>query len=458
MKDKLFRRQLNSVRMGLTGMLLPLALSSTAQTQPSWNPPPVVSTARYESPAQPRAYQVSLDQQRVLPPAQGFDVRTFEAMAEELTYGHRVPGLAMAIVQNGRVLSARGYGVTDVVNPQSVDSHTVFRLASLSKAFAGTMAGLLVADGTLRWDSKVSDYVPGFQLNDPWATRRVTVADLLSHRVGLKSYNAFDRDIEANAEYYQVAQKLSSAPLTCSPGQCYAYQNVAFSLISDVVFASSGSFYEQAVERRLFKPLGMNDASMGLAGIQGSASWARPHVRSRNGWVSLTPKPTYYRLAPAAGVNASASDMAQWLLAQTGHRPDVLSAPLLATLHAPIIATPSEMRAGWRRERIHSASYALGWRVFDYAGQKVVFHAGAVQGYRGLVAMVPERDLGVAILWNSDSSVPSGLLPTILDKALGLPLQPWLDSPLVDDLLMAESTTPVNDSGRSATRANASPN
>jgi beta-lactamase class C len=458
MKDKLFRRQLNSVRMGLTGMLLPLALSSTAQTQTSWNPPPVVSTARYESPAQPRAYQVSLDQQRVLPPAQGFDVRTFEAMAEELTYGHRVPGLAMAIVQNGRVLSARGYGVTDVVNPQSVDSHTVFRLASLSKAFAGTMAGLLVADGTLRWDSKVSDYMPGFQLNDPWATRRVTVADLLSHRVGLKSYNAFDRDIEANAEYYQVAQKLSSAPLTCSPGQCYAYQNVAFSLISDVVFASSGSFYEQAVERRLFKPLGMNDASMGLAGIQGSASWARPHVRSRNGWVSLTPKPTYYRLAPAAGVNASASDMAQWLLAQTGHRPDVLSAPLLATLHAPIIATPSEMRAGWRRERIHSASYALGWRVFDYAGQKVVFHAGAVQGYRGLVAMVPERDLGVAILWNSDSSVPSGLLPTILDKALGLPLQPWLDSPLVDDLLMAESTTPVNDSGRSATRANASPN
>lgn len=458
MKDKLFRRQLNSVRMGLTGMLLPLALSSTAQTQTSWNPPPVASTARYESPAQPRAYQLSLDQQRVLPPAQGFDVRTFEAMAEELTYGHRVPGLAMAIVQNGRVLSARGYGVTDVVNPQSVDSHTVFRLASLSKAFAGTMAGLLVADGTLRWDSKVSDYVPGFQLNDPWATRRVTVADLLSHRVGLKSYNAFDRDIEANAEYYQVAQKLSSAPLTCSPGQCYAYQNVAFSLISDVVFASSGSFYEQAVERRLFKPLGMNDASMGLAGIQGSASWARPHVRSRNGWVSLSPKPTYYRLAPAAGVNASASDMAQWLLAQTGHRPDVLSAPLLATLQAPIIATPSEMRAGWRRERIHSASYALGWRVFDYAGQKVVFHAGAVQGYRGLVAMVPERDLGVAILWNSDSSVPSGLLPTILDKALGLPLQPWLDSPLADDLLMAESTTPVNDSGRSATRANASPN
>ncbi|NEL41069.1 MAG: beta-lactamase family protein, partial [Xanthomonas perforans] len=163
---------------------------------------------------------------------------------------------------------------------------------------------------------------------------------------------------------------------------CYAYQNVAFSLVGDVVFAASGSFYEQSVERRIFKPLGMNDASMGLAGIQASPRWARPHVRSRNGWVSLTPKPTYYRLAPAAGVNASASDMAQWLLAHTGHRTDVLPAPLLATLHAPLISTPGEMRSGWRHERVDAASYALGWRVFDYAGHQVVFHAGAVQGYR----------------------------------------------------------------------------
>jgi beta-lactamase class C len=132
--------------------------------------------------------------------------------------------------------------------------------------------------------------------------------------------------------------------------------------------------------------------------------------------VSLTPKPTYYRVAPAAGVNASASDMAQWLLAHTGHRPDVLPAPLLATLHA-LISTPGERRAGWRRERISEADYAIGWRVFDYAGHRVVFHAGAVQGYRGMIAMIPEEDFGTVILWNSESPLPSGLLPTILDRA-----------------------------------------
>ena len=473
MKPKKSRRSPHSLRIALVGMMLPLTLSSTAQTPLRWTPSgtasdagvsgvATASTAPYVSPTQPRPYRSALTGQDIRPLAAGFDVRAFETMAEHLTVGQRVPGLAMAIVHNGRVLSARGYGVTDVVNPQQVDAHTVFRLASLSKSFASTLAGLMVQDGSLRWDSKVNQYVPGFQLSDPVATSRVTVADVLSHSVGLQAHNAFDRDIEANAEYYDVARKLAYAPLKCAPGECYAYQTVAFSLIGDVVFAASGTFYDQAVDRRIFKPLGMNDASLGLSGIQGSTRWARPHVRSRNGWVSLTPKPTYYRLPPAAGVNASASDLAQWLIAQTGHRPDVLPAPLLATLHAPVVTTPGEMRGGWRRERIHSASYALGWRVFDYAGQQVIFHAGAVQGYRGLMALVPGQDLGVAMVWNSDSSLPSGLLPTILDRAMGLPGEPWVETPADYDLLLAESPEGAparerNDAGTSSQRSTASP-
>jgi len=462
MKDNGNRRPPPSIRFGLLGLLVPLTLSSTAQTPLQWQPAqtqPAQVAPQYASSAQPRPYLTSLDQPPPVELARDFDVAAFEEMAAQLTVGQRVPGLSMAIVHGGRVLSARGYGVTDVTAPQQVDGHTVFRLASLSKAFAGTMAGLLVSDGSLRWDSKVHDYVPSFQLSDTLATERVTVADLLSHRTGLKSHNAFDRDIEANAGYYDVSQKLAYAPMGCTPGECYAYQNVAFSLIGDVVFAATGSFYDQAVDRRIFKPLGMNDASIGLAGIEGSARWARPHVRSRNGWVAMNPKPTYYRLPPAAGVNASASDMAQWLIAQTGHRPDVLPAPLLATLHAPIISTPGEMRAGWRRERVNSASYALGWRVFDYAGQQVVFHAGAVQGYRGLVALVPGRDLGIAIMWNSDSGLPSGLLPTMLDRAIGLPGQQWLDPKIANELLLAESQRgEPSETGSAPTEANASPN
>ncbi|KAF1711297.1 serine hydrolase [Pseudoxanthomonas kalamensis DSM 18571] len=461
-----------SPRTALSAALLTCIAPLSAQTPAvlRWDgaaPAQTAASGGYEAPAQPLPYRTQLASLQVQPPARGFDVARFEAMASELTIGQRVPGLAMAIVQDGRVLSARGYGVTDVVSPQAVDGHTVFRLASLSKAFAGTVTGLLVNDGTLRWDSKVDDYVADFRLSDPYATAKVTVADLLSHRVGLKHYNSFDRDIEAYASYQQVTHKLADAPLACAPGDCYAYQNVAFSLIGDVVREASGQSYEQLVQQRLFAPLGMRDASLGLAGIEHSRHWAKPHSRSRNGWVSLMPKPTYYRLPPAAGVNASASDMAQWLLAQTGHRTDVLPLPLLATLHAPVIATPGQMGRGWRRERIWAAGYGLGWRVFEYAGHPVVFHAGAVEGYRSLIALVPERDLGVALMWNGSSSLPSGLLPTILDRAFGLQGGPWLDVLPTDQLLLAGEDKDENDAdaesasprtqGSSSSKASASP-
>ena len=232
---------------------------------------------------------------------------------------------------------------------------------------------------------------------------------------------------------------------------------MAFSLVGDVVFAATGQFYSEEVVRRIFKPLGMHDASYGLEGIEASARWAKPHVRGGGGWVPLRPKPTYYRVAPAAGVNASISDMAQYLIAQTGHRPDVLPAPLLATLHSSLIETPGELRgASWRRTRLSSAGYALGWRVFDYAGHDLIFHGGAVQGYRGAMALLPDRDLGIAILWNSESALPSGLLPTIIDSALGLGDGQWLDEKIAapETLMYASGQTPA---GVDASAASASP-
>ena len=457
MNNSANRRPRKVLRLGTLAFLLTLTLGSGAQTSLGWEPAPSSGTVTHAPVAPARVATYSAH--GGTPLAGAFNVQQFEAMAQQLVANQRVPGLAMAIVHNGKVLSARGFGITDVRAADPVDAHTVFRLASLSKGFAGTIAGLLVNDGMLRWDSKLTQYLPNFRLQDPYAAQRVTVADLLSHRVGL-THNTYDRDLEAYVDYHALTQKLASAPLQCQPGSCYAYQNIAFSLIGDIVFAATGDFYRQEVQRRLFKPLGMNDASLGLEGIQASSRWARPHVRARGGWTSVTPKSTYYQVAPAAGVNASASDMAQWLLAQTGHRPDVLPAPLLATLHQPLVDTPSETRGSpWRRQRIHSAGYALGWRVYDYAGNRLVFHGGAVQGYRGVVAMLPERDFGIALLWNSDSSLPSGLLPTMLDRALGLPEQRWLDVDFDQPSLYADAAlpSPSTAAGSTASKSTAAP-
>ena len=461
MKDDATRRQRAYWRVGATILLLTLTLGSTAQTPGAGADASTVATVTATSlDAAPAAPPAPVRQPEI-PLAEDFDPRFFEAAAQQLVSDQRVPGLAMAIVYNGRVLSARGYGITDVQAAEPVDAHTVFRLASLSKGFAGTLAGLLVNDGSIRWDSKLTQYLPDFRLRDPSAADRITVADVLSHRVGLR-HHSLDRDLEQYVDYRTLTRRLANAPLSCQPGTCYGYQNIAFSLIGDVAFAATGTFYSQAVQRRLFKPLGMNDASLGLEGIQASPRLARPHVRTRGGWVSVTPKPTYYEVAPAAGVNASASDMAQWLIAQTGYRPDVLPAPLLATLHSPLVQTPGEMRsAAWRRERLSSAGYGLGWRVYNYSGHQLVYHGGAVQGYRGAIAMLPERDFGVAVLWNGESAVPAGLLPTILDKAIGVPSgDRWLDVDFDEATLYVQSnydTGPGENPGSNASRATASP-
>ncbi|WP_290887178.1 serine hydrolase domain-containing protein [Arenimonas sp.] len=352
--------------------------------------------------------------------------RELEVLAEGVVTQSRIPGMAMAIVQDGKVVSLRGYGVVDSRDPQPVGTDTVFRVASLSKAFAGTLSAMLVSEGAMNWDAPIANQLPAFTLRDLQGAQRLTVREVLSHRVGL-GYNAFDRDLEADQPYPLLAEKLSDAPLTCAPGDCYAYQNIAFSLVGDLVFAVTGDFYHHQVEKRLFHPLGMYGATFGRDGLEASPSWARPHVRSGGKWLPVRPKETYYRIPPAAGVNASIRDMSQWLIAQMGHRPDVLPPALLNEIQTPQVETPGEIRGNsWRRERLRSAYYGLGWRIYDYAGHTLVYHAGAVQGYRAMAAFLPDQDIGVVVLWNSESSMPAALLPTALDRALGLPARDWL--------------------------------
>jgi beta-lactamase class C len=352
--------------------------------------------------------------------------RQVERLAEQLVAQKHLPGLALAIVQNGKVVSLRGYGHTGAPGGEPVTTDTVFRLASLSKAFAATLSAQLVAEDAMSWDSPIINQLPAFKLRDYASARTVTVRDILSHRVGL-THNTYDRDLENDAPFPLLAERLSDAPMGCTPGDCYAYQNVAFSLIGDLVFAATGDFYSHQVEKRIFHPLGMYNSTYGREGLEGSKSWARPHVRGRGGWVAVRPKESYYRVPPAAGVNSSIHDMAQWLIAQSGHRPDVLTAGMLNQIHTPQVNTPGERRgSGWRRERLYNAYYAMGWRVFDYAGHTLVFHGGAVQGYRGLAAFLPNEDVGIVVLWNSESSAPSGLMPSLMDRVLNLPSRDWL--------------------------------
>jgi beta-lactamase class C len=195
-----------------------------------------------------------------------------------------------------------------------------------------------------------------------------------------------------------------------------------------VVLARTGDFFYRQVDKRIFYPLGMTTASYGRAALESSKNWARPHRATSHGWIPFEPSETYYRVAPAAGVNASLRDMEKWLIAQMGDRQDVLPNSLLDVLHAPGVTTPSELHATpWRRARLTDAHYALGWRVYEYGGETLIFHAGAVAGYRTMIGFFPKYRAGVVTLWNSTGPVPSGLMPMVFDDLLNLPHVDWAE-------------------------------
>jgi beta-lactamase class C len=351
--------------------------------------------------------------------------RDFNLWLDAVEQSGQVSGLAAAVVKGDKILLQRGIGYADANRSLPVTADTVFRLASLSKAFASALAALLVDEGMLSWDTHVASVLPSFELKNVDASARLTVRDILSQRAGLP-HNTYDRLLEQDEPYQVLIDRLKEVPLACDVGDCYGYQNITFALIGDITYAVSGDFFYHQVEKRLFHPLGMATATYGKDALESSTSWARPHARRGSAWTPFEIKESYYHVPPAAGVNASIKDMTQWLIAQMGNRPEVLSPALLQTLHTPVVNTPTERRASpWRSARLRDAEYALGWRIYDYAGETLVFHAGAVHGYRSIIGFFPKYQFGAVMLWNCECALPMGLLPMLMDRYLGLPEVNW---------------------------------
>lgn len=352
----------------------------------------------------------------------------------KLMHDDAMVGLAVAVIENGEVTFARGYGVTRE-GGTDVTAQTVFRWASLSKGVASTTVGKMASQGQLSFSDTISKFSTSLRL--PMGGEKTgTLDDLLSQRIGIVP-NAYDTRLEDGRDPAEIRRSLAKLNRTCPVGDCYTYQNVAFDAISEVVKSVRGLDFEQVVQLELFQPLGMNTASYGLESLKSSLSWAEPHrkLRSNPKPVRRTVNRSYYRVPAAGGVNGSILDLAQFARAQMGLEPDVLSDTTLTELHTPRVYTRSEQSSMSRRYGGHlrDARYALGWRVYKYgkAGYRVVGHRGAVDGYRSLILFDPERKSGVVALWNSNSRQPVGVQFEVMDMIYDLPEKDWLliDSP-----------------------------
>jgi beta-lactamase class C len=351
------------------------------------------------------------------------DYALLDTRLQQLMTHPQMVGLAVGVVENGRITFLRGYGETLEGSGDPVTPQTVFRWASVSKGVAATMVAKLAEQGKIELKAPVVNYAPDLKL--PAGNEyRATVADLLSHRLGLYR-NAYDNKLEEGQDPSLLRQSLVQLNATCTPGTCWSYQNVAYDASSEMVSRVTGLTYEQAVKQYLFNPIGMSSGSVSLAGLEGSASWARPHS------VGARPLPivdTYYKVPGAGGINSNIKDMSMWMLAQMGEMPDVLDGRLLDTIHAPYVVTPTE-RGRLRKflERLGTAWYGFGWRSYDYAGHRIVGHRGGINGYRSLILFDPQRKSGVVALWNSNTSEPGGLEFEVMDMLYHLPFRDWLE-------------------------------
>jgi beta-lactamase class C len=377
----------------------------------------------------------------------------FAALLDRAAATDDFVGLAVAVVSKGEIKILKTYGVTEAGGVKLVTPNTVFRLASLSKGFGASLAGLAMVEGKISLATPVAPYAPKLALSGG-AQSLVTVDHILSHRVGLPP-NAYDNLLEAGVPVGDILPRFKSVKPICKVGQCYAYQNITFSLIGDILSSAYGEPYEQLVRTRLFEPLGMRNASVGVDGLTGAADWARPHSRTRikgvpgayTPWRVATVNDAYYRTPAAGGVNASITDMARWLIAQMGGAPEVLPQAVLDEIHAPVVASPAETRRqGPLQARVKSTKYARGWRVYEYAGQTVVTHSGGVEGYGAQIAFMPDRDIGIVVLANTRTQRVFRIAASFFDIELGLDDQDWLE--LETPMLAGDGAEPVASGGQ----------
>lgn len=332
-------------------------------------------------------------------------------------------GLAVAIIEQGQPVMIYTAGEAAAGSGEPVTAQTRFRAASLTKSFTGVLLAVLEEQGLVDLDQPVPT-----ALFDLKGARQPTWLELVSHRTGLPP-NAFDNLIEDGADAVAARRRLAEVDLICAPGECYSYQNLAFSALETLIEDATGLSYEEAVRRYLFEPYGLSSAGVGEDDLVSAASWARPH----RGWRRTEdragdPSSTYDRLPSAASVTLTLDDLVAWAQAHLAAGGSGLPEAVRERVFTPYTETRRETRGlGALRERVSETHYGMGWRVYEWGDRTLIAHSGYLSGYGAQVVMEPATGFAFVALWNSDGRAPWRLWPTVMDLRTGDGPGDWID-------------------------------
>jgi CubicO group peptidase (beta-lactamase class C family) len=338
-----------------------------------------------------------------------------------------VPGLALAVVRNDSVVLAKGYGVREVGQPGRVDARTVFAIGSSSKAFTVAAMGMLVDEGKVKWDDRVVDDLPGFQMYDPWVTREIRLRDLMCHRADVQRADLvwygtpYGRD--------ELVRRVRFLKPIAGFRSIFSYNNMMFLTAGQVVAREFGESWDDVIRQRIFQPLGMTRSVTSVTQLSDLGDAATPHTRVHGDVVAI-PWRNLDNIAPAGAINSDVLDMAQWVRFQLGDGTfegrKLLEQKTLQEMHSPqtIIALgpwpeaePDPIRA-LMVPGTHFMAYGLGWFLQDYHQTLLIGHGGAIDGMRAQIDFIPELKLGLVILTNLDgayNTLPEALVFRVLD-------------------------------------------
>lgn len=344
-------------------------------------------------------------------PAAAYDLEADVTRAMKL---FDVPGIAIAVVKDGKVIAARGFGVRKLGAPDKVDAKTLFEVASNSKAFTAAALAMLVDEGKLAWDDPVTKHLPDFQMYDAYVTHEMTVRDLLTHRSGL-GLGAGDLLWWPTTSFStdEIIHKLRFIAPSTSFRSSYAYDNLLYIVAGKIIAAKSGKTWGETIHERILAPSGMTGTTTSLAENAGNPDVANAHSKI-NGKIAAVKAMPVPNAVGAVGINTNAEDIARWmnvLLAggslgkdANGTERRLFSAKQareMWTAQTPMrISEPNAKLAGTKP---NFAAYGLGFQLRDWQGKLLALHSGALQGFYSKVVLVPEEKLGIAILTNAES-------------------------------------------------------
>lgn len=351
-------------------------------------------------------------------PLAGFDEYALQAMKD-----WEVPGMAIAVVKDDKIVFAKGYGVKKIGETAPVDDRTIFAIGSSSKAFTAATLAILVDEGKVKWDDPVSLHLPDFQLFDPYVSRELRVRDLLTHRSGLERGDLLWYGTANSRE--EILRRTRFLRPTWSLRSQFGYQNLMYLAAGELVAKVSGMSWDEFTKKKIFDPLGMSASSTSIKGFKPGDNVATPHGKMGEkveaiAWRDID------NIAPAGSINSNVQDVAQWMRLQLGKGTidgkKIFSEATAKEMHTPQTIIRIEGAYPILYPKANFFSYGMGWFLSDFKGRKLVEHGGAIDGMRAEVAMVPDEKLGIVVLTNMNGSVVSmPLVYRIIDAYINEP-------------------------------------